>query len=252
MSKTIVANIEIRSTPIANRANAYHFHLKNLNDFLLPRSEERFEKMIGEREVYEAFDHTSQSIVGICYITKDLELCKKSSRAEFGGVFVHEDYRKSDLPFALASFAISKFSLDNMTDIGRLIAHVHQYNKSPLKLMKRLGFKCSGAEIPPLEYVKDMKKNSDGYVIGFLFVFWKKFYVDMGHFFKTLERQQFEIRLKDGSFAKVKFDFYEGTEWGKFTQSVKSLSKKSSYKFIHNCKPCLKNSAVAWIKTFLT
>lgn len=252
MSKNISADIEIRTTPILNQKAAYKFHIGNMNPFLIPRAEARFHDMIMEREVYEAFDHTSQQIVGVCYITKDSELCEKQPRAEFGGVYVSYPYRKSKLVDALAAFAISKFSLDNMTGVDRLISHVHQYNISPLPLMSRLGFKCFGAEIPPLEYVKNMKPNKHGYVIGLLFIFWKKFFVDMGHLFKMIENEQFEIRLKDSSYAKVKFDLYTETTWDDYIHAVKNLSKESSFRLVHKCHPCIQNAIVAWIKTFFT
>ncbi len=153
----------------------------------------------------------------------------------------------------MASFAISKFSLENLADVKRLISHVHQYNKSPLRLMKRLGFKCFGAEIPPPEYVEGMRKNKNGEVIGFLFVFWKKFYIDMSRFFNELDvKNGFKIRLKDGSHVKVRFDLLEGTKWDSFTRTIKILSKESSFQFIHKCNPCLKKSVIAWAKAFFT
>ena len=95
--------------------------------------------------------------------------------------------------------------------------------------MKRLGFKCFGAEIPPPEYVEGMRKNKNGEVIGFLFVFWKKFYIDMSRFFNELDvKNGFKIRLKDGSHVKVRFDLLEGTKWDSFTRTIKILSKHSS------------------------
>ncbi len=71
MSKKNISDIEIRITPISNQENAFQFHTENLNDYLLPRANKRFLSMIQDREVFEAFEHTSKKIVGICYITTD-------------------------------------------------------------------------------------------------------------------------------------------------------------------------------------
>lgn len=252
MSKTTVADIEIRHTSIANQSNAYRFHLQNLNSHLLPRTRERFKAMINDREVYEAFDHVSEEIVGICYIARDTEICGSPERVEFGGVFVNTEYRGSDLPYALASFAICKFSLDNPPISERLVAHVHQYNRAPLKLIRRLGFKALGAEIPPPDIVKDMEKNQRGYVIGLLFVFMKHAFSDMGTYFEALEKADFSFKLQNGDLAKVKFDLYEETEWTKFSNSVKDLSKASNYMLVHRCLPCITRSAIAYLKTYCT
>jgi GNAT superfamily N-acetyltransferase len=89
-------------------------------------------------------DVAGSSIVGACNIkvpetTRD----KPPEPAEFGGIFVHPEYRVRGVGDALGVLALASYYWDNDPDSEDpipIISHVHVSNQDPLKLLDRLGF----------------------------------------------------------------------------------------------------------------
>ncbi|MGE0528180.1 MAG: hypothetical protein AB7G93_05870 [Bdellovibrionales bacterium] len=133
--------------------------------------------MIEDECLYELVEpyQVGVKLVGICYIAHGTDPQSNNSRREFGGIFLLEKYRggkKFGLAKVLGMAAICEhFIWDSSGE--RMIAHVHEENPLPRRLLTQdLGFKQVGQEIPPAEIVpKNMKKNKDGKVVGHLFEF---------------------------------------------------------------------------------
>lgn len=81
-----------------------------------------------------------------CYIAPGEEPDSRASRREFGGIFLLKKYRGLGLAKHLGMAAICEhFIWDSSGD--RMIAHVHEENMSPRRLLtEELGFKQVGQE----------------------------------------------------------------------------------------------------------
>jgi hypothetical protein len=96
------------------------------------------------------------------------------SRIEFGGVYVTDTCREFGVASALGIIAISNHHVWD-PPVGSLIAHVHEANKLPRGVLKRLGFVQNGQEIPPNDVVPlSLARNAKDEVIADLFEFQPK------------------------------------------------------------------------------
>lgn len=161
---------------------AHTFHFQNLTPYLRPRDKAAFRALVDDRALYEA-EAPDGSLAGICYMVKDAE----SNQYEFGGVFVLSAYRGMGVADALARIAITSELLRGGFEEGtKLIAHVHEMNEDPLKLLRRLGFEQVGTDpLPPHLHPKptkvvrpdgtrvevEMARNTAGEIVGRLFHF---------------------------------------------------------------------------------
>lgn len=162
-----------------SRASAIvEFQKKYLTEYLWPRTEKEFADLAAQECLYEAIEIAdgTERLVGICYIKHGQEPDAPGvERAEFGGVFVLPDCRGCGLATAMGFVAISNhFAWDPPR--GRLIAHVHEFNNDPRRILEEhLGFVRKGEEIPPPEIApRSMKRNSKGQVVGHLFEFHRR------------------------------------------------------------------------------
>lgn len=84
------------------------------------------------------------TIVGACNIkVPETTPNQRPEPAEFGGIFVHPDYRVRGVADALGVLALASYYWDNdpeSPDPIPIISHVHVDNPNPLKLLERLGF----------------------------------------------------------------------------------------------------------------
>lgn len=160
------------------------FHKAHLTEHLWPRNEEEFRVLVKSECLLEVVElkvsgfferllgKHSEELVGLAYVAAGTEPDGQTSRAEFGGIFVSEDVRGYGLAVALGIVSISNaFVLDPPS--GRMIAHVHEFNDKPRRVLEEhLGFKRKGEEVPPAEVAPpSMKRNDRGEVVGHLFEF---------------------------------------------------------------------------------
>lgn len=154
------------------------FHKKHLTEHLWPRTLKQIKELANDERLYEVVEirGAEEILVGLCYITQGQEPEPPTAeRDEFGGVYTSDDCRGYGIASALGKIAISNhFAWDPPR--GRLIAHVHEANELPRRvLQEQLGFVQNGQEIPPAEVVpENMKRNKDGQVVGHLFEFQRK------------------------------------------------------------------------------
>ncbi len=177
MKKSKIPKFTIRLASADRASIILEFHHTHVGDYLWPRTLEEFKSMIQDECLYELVKPNRRGVelIGICYIAQGTDQESKLSRKEFGGIFLLEKYRggkKFGLARILGMAAICEhFIWDNSDE--RMIAHVHQENNLPRRLLvEDLGFKPVGQEIPPPHLVpKNMKKNEEGNVVGDLFEF---------------------------------------------------------------------------------
>lgn len=200
------------------------FHTAHVGEYLWPRTLKEIRRMIEDECLYELVEpyQVGVKLVGICYIAPGEEPDSTANRREFGGIFLLEKYRGKAL--GLAKFfgmaAISEhFIWDNSGE--RMIAHVHEENTLPRRLLTQdLGFTEVGKEIPPRHIVpKNMKKNKDGDVVGDLFEFQHEKLADFATWLST-----FRGTVKGEVTSKMKLDLTIGR---KRKDAVKALSKLS-------------------------
>ena len=158
----------VRHASSAALREIHAFHVQNLTGFLFPRTEADFTKLIEDDALFEAVDDNGGR-VAMCYIKPS---DSDANTLEFGGVFVATTCRGTGVADALGIVAITS-QLINFTSGGvRLMAHVHELNSDPLKLMKRLGFERNGEETVPKEHVPNgVKLNKEGLLIGHVYDF---------------------------------------------------------------------------------
>lgn len=117
-------------------------------------------------------DLAGPSVVGACNIkvpgtTPD----RPPEPAEFGGIFIHPDYRDHGVADALGVLALASYYWDNdpeSPDPIPLISHVHVKNDKPLKLIDRLGFQFDTLiEVPDgVPGFEHMPRDDDGRLCG--------------------------------------------------------------------------------------
>jgi len=126
-------------------------------------------------------DLAGLGVVGACNIKVPETTPEQSPEpAEFGGIFIHPDYRDRGVADALGVLALASYYWDNdpeSLDPIPVISHVHISNKKPLKLLDRLGFVFQSVisvpdGIPGFEH---MPREDDGRLLG------KEFRLPPGH-----------------------------------------------------------------------
>lgn len=159
----------------------HKFHQSQATEFIWPRTVSDLRGLADDGSLIIAFTTNitaiSKQIIGMCYVMKGDEpegdLAGKL-RWEFGGVCVSNNLRGYGLGSAISTIAISSHCVLELPQNGaRLIAHVHEDNDLPRRMLeKQLGFIQRGQEIPPSEIVPStLRRNAEGNVVGDLYVF---------------------------------------------------------------------------------
>lgn len=184
------------------------FHKAHLTEHLWPRKEEEFRALAQNECLMEVVElkapafldwllgkHCEQ-IVGLAYVATGTELDGSTPRAEFGGIFVSEEVRGYGLAVALGIVSISNYFVQD-PPAGRMIAHVHEFNDKPRRVLENhLGFKRNGEEVPPPGAAPaSMKRNDRGEVVGHLFEFDRR---ALRSFAEWIERFSGESHGKSG------------------------------------------------------
>jgi RimJ/RimL family protein N-acetyltransferase len=112
--------------------------------FLRAATFEDVESWIGNGACWIVRDSTGNKIVGACNVkVPESTAANPPEPAEFGGIFIHPDYRDRGVADALGVLALATYYWDNdpeSSDPIPIISHVHVSNEKPLKLLDRLGF----------------------------------------------------------------------------------------------------------------
>lgn len=117
-------------------------------------------------------DLAGPSVVGACNIkVPETTADREPKPAEFGGIFLHPDYRVRGISDALSTLALASYYWDNDPDSPNpipIISHVHVKNDNPLKLIDRLGFEFDRViEVPDgVPGFERMPRDDDGKLRG--------------------------------------------------------------------------------------
>ena len=112
--------------------------------FLRAATLEDIESWIASGVCWIVRDLDGPSIVGACNIKVPMTTREQQPEpAEFGGIFIHPDFRDRGIADALGVLALASYYWDNDPESPEpipIISHVHVDNDKPLKLLDRLGF----------------------------------------------------------------------------------------------------------------
>lgn len=112
--------------------------------FLRAATLEDVEGWIANGACWIVRDLLTSKVVGACNIkVPETQQHEPPEPAEFGGIFIHPDYRDRGVADALGVLALASYYWDNDPDSSNpipLISHVHVQNAKPLNLLCRLGF----------------------------------------------------------------------------------------------------------------
>jgi len=158
-------------------AAVHKFHQNQANEFIWPRTTDELYQLadVGSLFIALASDASTndEHIVGMCYV-KEGEEPKGGRRWEFGGICVSDEFQGYGLGSAMGLLAISSHYIHEPPQKEeRLIAHVHEDNSLPRRMLEaQLGFVQVGQEIPPSEVAPpELQRNAEGQVVGDLYEF---------------------------------------------------------------------------------
>ena len=157
-------------------------------------------------------DFRHDKMIGACYVSVPIsEPGHGPEPAEYGGVFVHEDYRDKGIASLLSNVAIARYFWDNSPETATpipLIAHVHIRNMKPRSLLKKLGFEIIGRVIVPenIPGFEHMPKDPGGKIHGDEFKFNPQKRVQLFHAMADMLGRN-SMMAKDGSKLRLEFRF---------------------------------------------
>jgi ribosomal protein S18 acetylase RimI-like enzyme len=112
--------------------------------FLRAATPQDIESWITSGACWIVRDLAGSNIVGACNIKVPLTTPEQRPEpAEFGGIFIHPDFRDRGIADALGVLALASYYWDNDPESPEpipMISHVHVDNDKPLNLLGRLGF----------------------------------------------------------------------------------------------------------------
>jgi ribosomal protein S18 acetylase RimI-like enzyme len=145
------------------------FHRANGSEHLWPRDQEYLAERVADEALFALVE--ADRVVGMCYFAWDPD----QRRFEFGGVCLDGSCRSKGLGDHLAKAALaSVFVLENGDAKFEVIAHVHEKNPLPRRMLERVGFCWDGhrSEVPPKGIAPaSMAQNADGRVVGHVYSF---------------------------------------------------------------------------------
>jgi RimJ/RimL family protein N-acetyltransferase len=166
----------------ADLAAVFAFHLRRAqeSEYLWPRDYSQFSDLVEGRQVFIVKD--GAAVVGLAYLANEID-----QEWEFGGVFVEDELRGLGVAAALGRVAISTLFLTDQPET--LIAHVHEFNNAPRNLLEdQLGFNPTDEQlVAPPEAPENMKRNTDGDVVGDIFRFEPAHLADFADWFEGFE-----------------------------------------------------------------
>jgi RimJ/RimL family protein N-acetyltransferase len=188
----------------APRAFTFHKSIADSNEHIWPRTEAEISSYCSEGELFGIVrDQHSDEFVGLCYSHLD----DSANEWEIGGLTVTDKFQKLHLGSFLVRFALAHTisSADPWKYGQRIIAHVHNENKAPRNLLKRINFEyLRTIEVPADAAPPSMKRNPNGKLTGDEFEFKKSSVRALHGWFVN----EFKNLLADGE-TMVEFDFGE-------------------------------------------
>lgn len=154
----------------ANEAFEFHQRIASGDERIWPRTIREICEYAQSGLLFGVRLGQSGPFVALCYVA----LGPEEREFEFGGLTVIDSYRKLGIGTILASFALAHAMVyERPWQYNQhVIAHVHEANNDPRRLLARLGFEfISKVEIPGDTAPPSMKRNAEGKVVGDKFRF---------------------------------------------------------------------------------
>jgi hypothetical protein len=150
----------------------YELVYRNPHPFLRTTSLNEIESWIENGVCWVVLDSLESKIIGACNIkVPKTNPDQPPEPAEFGGVFVQEDYRRLGVGDFLSVFALASYYRENDPDSPNpvpLISHVHIQNNNPLRILRDIGFEfVTIIQVPEgVPGFENMPRNSYGHLFG--------------------------------------------------------------------------------------
>ena len=154
----------------ADQAFAFHEKVTETNGHVWPRTKAEICHFCADGALFGVRRKSDDALVALCYVALD----EKADAWEVGGLTVEKAEQNLGLGTLLVKMAIAfTVALEPPEYRGRkVIAHVHEANHEPRKLLEKLGFCLTGkVEIPPEVAPAKMKRNAAGKIAGDTFEF---------------------------------------------------------------------------------
>lgn len=152
--------------PAADQAFAFHDKVAKTNGHIWPRTKKDIFDFCENGALFGARRKIDEALVAICYVAFD----KKENAWEVGGLTVEKEVQNLGIGTVLVKMAIAHtLVLDHSSEHQdrKIIAHVHEANEEPRKLLEKMGFKLTGkVKIPASAAPPTMKRNADGTITG--------------------------------------------------------------------------------------
>jgi GNAT superfamily N-acetyltransferase len=172
-------------------AAAYDFHKKvaSSNAHIWPRTERQIEEMAQEGSLFGLW--CAGAIVALVYAHLD----EDSAAWEVGGLTVEKTLQKRGFGTLLVRFALAHTLAFQSPWLNgqQIVAHVHEANDEPRRLLATLGFERSGSvTIPGTEAPASMRRDAEGNVVGDEFRFTRLGAAQLARWF----REEFDVLAK--------------------------------------------------------
>lgn len=151
--------------PDARKAFAFHRRISDRDSYIWPRTEVDIRRYSEEGFLFQARRDSTGEIVGLCYSMLEDECW------EVGGLAVHASVRGRGIGAVLVRFAlVHTLALQQPwadANRQRVIAHVHEENDSPRRILEAAGFEVvRSIEVPGAQAPAGMKLNAAGNLPG--------------------------------------------------------------------------------------
>jgi hypothetical protein len=159
------------SSSAFKEALRFHRSLADPDSHIWPRTSDEIERYIDAGCLFGAWRADTDELVGLAYVVLDGKVW------ELGGLTVIGSLNGLGIGGSLARLALAfTIAQEQPWENGqRIIAHVHEENKSPRPLLDKLGFEFTEKiEVPADKAPSSMKRNAEGKIIGDTFEFTRK------------------------------------------------------------------------------
>jgi len=201
---------------------AYPFHtgIVGSDEHIWPRTREQLDAYAKDNPLFGARRTDTGRFVGLCYIKRDSD----TEPFDLGGLTVAQEYRRSGIGITLVRFALAHVMVydDPWSTRQDVIAHVHESNDNPRRLLDLLFFEHKERKAYPGEgFPPSMKRDANGCVVGDIFRFTPKGLRALADWFTS----EFRGTLKTG--AKVEFDLGPVT-LGEMLEDLREMASRYS------------------------
>ena len=150
---------------------AHSFLERAATEHIFPRTQEDMRRYADAGELFGVKTTHDGEFIALCYVTLDDD----TDRWELGGLLVDNAHLHAGIGRFIArmSLAITVAYNDPFKYGQRVIAHVHELNDRPRRLLTQVGFVLTPEkeELPPEIAPASMARNAEGRVIGDVFEF---------------------------------------------------------------------------------